>query len=144
MDNTYFTKSGICSKKVDEIINNSILDDGKIAVRFIKHDSSTSLGPNDFMPSFIERNNGVIPTDEQQSSKGIKNFGVSVFDSIENAIAFQEFVPPFRDDYIAIGKVDALKGSVGIFDINGHYQYFLFDPFDNNPCIDFDYYDKKE
>lgn len=136
-----FDKSSICDKKVNEIVDIAVDADNRSAFRIIKRDNVVSLLEKDFYPSIMEYNGYVMPTLDKQENKDVKQFGVSVFDTRDNLLNFKETVIPLRKyNVIAKGVVDKNKGCVGLFEKSGHYQYFLYDPVDNNPISDFEIY----
>lgn len=142
-----FNKSGICNKKIDEIMRVSIDADNRNAYRIIMHPSNELIKKEDFYPTFILRNKNSIPSEEKQLNRDVEYFGVSLFDTYENVVNFKETVISFRDhdDYcFAKGVVDKNKGTMGIFESNGHFQFFLFDPVGNNPYQDFEYVEKED
>ena len=136
-----FEKSGICEKKVNEIIGIAFDGNDRSAFRIIKRENADSLLEQDFYPTIMEYNGYVMPMLDKQENKDVGKFGVSVFDTRDNLLNFKETVNSLRKyNVIAKGVVDKNKGCVGVFEENGHYQYFLYDPVDNNPISDFKIY----
>lgn len=92
------------------------------------------------MPTFIERNGGIIPSDEiQLSLPKIEYFGVSLFKSCDNLIDHIKTIPALRRQgyFDAVGNIDKNKGVVSSTDSKGNFQYYLYSPFNNNPYVDF-------
>lgn len=147
MEKLKFSKSKICENKIEEIINESIPADSRIAFRIIFHDNNISLKKEDFYPTIMERNKNAMPDDTKQSKCQIGVFGVSVLNTYDKAVEYKEFCPSLRKKSpfcIAKGKVNENKGRISVFDENGHYEYFLYDPIDNNPYCDFGYCKKEK
>ena len=147
MDKLKFSKSKICEKKIEEIINESIPADSRMAFRIIFHDNKTALKKEDFYPTIMARNKNVMPDDTKQAKCEIGAFGVSVLNTYDKAVKYRETINSLRKKSpfcFAEGKVNENKGRISVSDENGHYEYFLYDPIDNNPCCDFEYCKKEK
>ena len=105
------------------------------AYRLIRHSPDDPIVKEDFYPSIMERNNGVMPSYEEQDRKTkISNFGVSVFVD-ENALdEYVQCIPSERNikHFVAKGSIKSTYGTASNTDERGHIDMFLFDPVQMN------------
>lgn len=137
-----FADSLICDEKIEEICKLDFINYKEPCYRAIKHTNDMVLSQNDFLPSIMERNNNVMPDAENQMRrKGYKDFSVSVNRSLEELKEIVRTVPTLRDSVFsyAVGFYSKKKGVVTRPDNKGHIHYFLFDPEEKNPVLDFRY-----
>ena len=139
-----FENSKICSQKIKEILDCSIAADNRHAYRIIKHTNAIPLTTDDFLPSIMKENNNKMPNESKQINIKITNFGMSLLDNYNLTKQFIELCPAFRNKSCTIAKgiVNEKKGVIGSFENNGHFQFYLFDPVNNNPVSDFKYYNE--
>ncbi|MCR5309253.1 MAG: hypothetical protein K6E21_04000 [Bacilli bacterium] len=146
MDIDKFENSGIIPEKIKDIIKTAHDEHGKVAYRVIKHEQSLGLLESDFYPTFIQRNHGIAPDSEAQKKLKVEDFGMSVLETFSQLKDFLEAVPSLRKPpkFNACGYINSCKGCVSYPENNGHFQYFLYDPINNNPRCDFNICEEDE
>lgn len=124
--------SDIYSEEIKErIVKASSLKNIKPVFRTIHHSRENPITKCDFYPTIMQyANNTMPPYDKQNRKTNIENFGVSVYLSKEQLIAYTNFVPSERNSekFIAVGMISPNKGAASEADSTGHINYYLFDP----------------
>lgn len=146
MADSRFDKSKIIASKIPLVIEDSKGSMRKICFRGIRHEKSDDLIANDFMPTFIEKNNYSVPDASIQEGQSVASyFGMSLYESLpalRNACKSIRSLRKIKS--FAQGFTDEAKGTTSCPDPFTHFQYYLFDPFGNNPYCDFRYVDNEE
>lgn len=137
-----FRNSGICSQKVKQIIAEKQGDYHPVCYRAIKHYDSFKLKKESFFPTFIERNNGKPPSEEKQIRyPDTGYFGTSLYFDVDLLKQVITSITSLRQSVKCIAKGATMKerGICSEPDNSTHFEYYLFDPFNNNPVDDFSY-----
>lgn len=120
----------------DRIIKVSRPRNYKYVYRAIYHSADVPLCLSDFYPTIVQYDeNHEMPGYESQNRKTkISQFSVSVYTSIDNLLAYTNFIPSERNSttFIAKGKISDKRGTASDEDETGHIDYYLFNPLDEN------------
>ena len=103
------------------------------------HTKEMTVG--NFLPSYIEKprnQNSFIPVNKSY-------FSLSIFRSVEECKSKINRYPSFAKTFVgfAIGKTNIERGVALTPNNEGHIDYFLYDHLNNNPCVDFLYFEDK-
>ena len=131
-----FENSKIPLEIINIILKQSSRTNGETAFRLVNKADTHELKKEDFIPTFLENFNKEI-IQEKTKKKEVDFFGLSMFYSYEKMMDFKMFIPKLKKRVAAVGCLDSSKGSVGKEDRNTHFQFYLFDPINLNPCSDF-------
>lgn len=138
---------------IDNIIkNNPVQYYHSSAYRIIKHSKDEVKSEKDFYPYIMEKNKKKpyeMPDYSDQDRKtSFEQFAVSCYDTREHLEQYIESVTSLRENfinnkwYIAKGFVNKELGFADKVDESssnlGHFNYYLYNPLENNPVCDFE------
>lgn len=137
---------------IDEIVNGGD-HPSSCAFRALKRSNEKTI-KDDFLPSFEDSTQqcDFIPPELRNYwlpncvVKGQSSYGMSLFNNLDQLKITVHKISSMRKHVIgfAQGITDSAKGIAGLPDDDTHFEYFLYNSMENNPCIDFAVVEKRD
>lgn len=136
MKQDQFIKSQIPPDMIPKVLEACSSSDfgGKVVFRLLPEKNEHAISYCDFLPTFLSTN--------KYQSGDVGSYGMSVYSSEEHIINAVKTIRPLQKKYhsLAKGVINNARECYDDETPKGHINCFLFDPINNNPVLDFQYY----